>query len=236
MLAISGSLRPVKAAPVGPQVIRAAGGLTPYTTPSNAPLAFAIPGVQKDDIVVIAAPANASGTPTLTATDNQGNAWTQYSNYDRANCKVVALCCKANATGALNVSIATNINTALSPIAYIVRGGTAIDAAKIVKTSRATTAVGTPLTVGPFSTSGRAVLLFLGNNSQNSAGDNALSVDPSAGFTEDIEGNTTGIFFTTNAYKIESAAAVNESFNVQSRNVQAGYTSLISTLIIPVLY
>lgn len=220
----------------GVSVIRAAGGLTNYGIAINAPLAFAVPNVQEGDIVVVCVNPNSSGMPTFTATDDKGNAWTTYTNYDRSGCKVVATCCKANASGTINMSIAVSVATNTSPIAYIVRGATSIDAAKIVKTSRATTSTGNPLTIGPFGTSGRSVLLFFGNNSQGTSGDCSLLIDAGAGFTEDIEGYTAGNFYATNAWKIESTAAVNESFNVQSRNVGAGQTSLISTLLIPVLY
>lgn len=218
-------------------VTRAGGSLATVTAASGGTaLPCAVSGVQKDDVIVILSPVN-GGSPTFTITDDKGNTWSQVSNYDRSNCKVAAFYCKANADATtLNVSIVPSVAVTLAPAAYIVRGGTSVDAAHITKASRASVSTGTPLLVGPFSTSGRAVLLFTGNNQQGTAGDCALAIASSAGFTEDLEGNTNGTFYSTHAYKIETAAAVNESFNIQSRNVAAGSTSLISSLTIPVLY
>lgn len=220
----------------GVSVIRAGGGLTPMLLQITTPISFAVTGVKKDDVIVILAPVNASGTPTLTTSDTGGNAWTVVTNFDRNSCKVVAIYAKAKADGDITVTIASSVATNVSPVAYLVRGATNVDAAKAAKASRSGVNSTLPMQVGPFSTSGRSVLLFAGNASQGTAGDCAMTIDASAGYTEDIEGATIGTFYTTNAWKIETAAASGETFNVVSRNPKSTDTSLFSVLIIPVLY
>lgn len=224
-------------AAVGVSVIRAGGGLTPLTASLGQHIPLALSGINVGDMLVILTPVNSSGSPNFTITDDSTNVWSVAKNYTPVSAKTAIFTAVAKATTAtLNISISADVAISLAPTGYRVPGGTAVDTANITTASLASHSAGTNLQVGPFSTSGRAVLMFVANNVQGGGTDNSVAISASAGFTVDLEGSVAGTAYSTNAYKVESTAASSETFNIYSRTTSSTYTETISAIVLPVLY